>query len=559
MATVQAPSFNSLNNSVMVGQTKFDPSKFTDLNWIYTNYKKDSFTTYKGMISLWNQRKLMSTPLISMTELNNSVVYVNNTEGRLMYSIPYDLGFPYISEDLTKDIDKPGIDGQKFKIKLSENCFTNTDILTYDLRDGITLYVTEDEIYEEADGWVYTVQIPSGNKKGTYYPKKFLAPGTQFMKITNVNGEYDTQKSSISSFRSGIMDLELQLGGGNRSVYHWITGYADMARFDESKHPFLAYINQYAQQKGSTFVFYNKDAQGRPVPKSTRWMSVVEALLWAEMKMMEEKDLMWNKGGVVQGSGRRSVRVGTGLYEQMRNGNRVVYNTLTLDIIENTLANLFYNSNIPIDQRRTKVQVGTGALIEISKLLADDFKTYNPFLVPLNALPGNPLYGKDEMNIGYGFRFTSKKFPVAGTVEFEYNPALDGVQGNRVQDSLIGEYPIESYTLMIFDVTDNRITNAAGKIKGVEYRVENGFNEGSNIVLVKPEGYADTFWGYEVGTHSPLGPSSMQGMFSSSQRDGYAIWMKNFSTIWLKDATRSVIIEKARPGYSTGPFAHPIN
>lgn len=548
MAQVNVPSFNSLNNSVIVGTTKFDASKFTDLNWLYTTYKKDSFTTYKGMLSLWNQRKLMTTPLISMTELSNSVMTVKNVEGRMKYSIPYDMGFPYILEDLTAGIEKPGIDGQKFKIKLSENCFTNTDIITYDFRDGMTLYITEEEIFEEGDGWVYTVSMPVTNKKGTFFPKKFMKAGTQFMKIENVNTEYDTQKSSITN-RTGVMDLELELGGGHRSVYHWITGYADMARFDSSANPRLDFVNQWAQSKGSTMFFMDKDQNGNPLPKTSRWISTVEALLWAEMKMMEEKGIMWNKGGTVTGSGRRTARVQTGLYEQMRNGNRVIYSTLTLDIIESTIANLFYQSNIPIEKRRTKIQVGTGALIEISKLLQEDFKQYNPFLIT-NEFSKGLMYG-DAMNLGYGFRFTSKRFPVAGLIEFEYNPALDGVSGNRVQDGLNGEYPIESYTLMIFDVTDGAQTNAAGKVKGVEYRVEDGFNEGANIVLVKPEGWEGTYWGYEQGTQSPLGPNSMQGMFSASQRDGYAIWMKNFSTIWLKDATRSVIIEKARPGFNT--------
>ena len=40
----KVPSLNQLNNAVMVGQTKFDPKKFTDLNFLYTNYSKDSFT-----------------------------------------------------------------------------------------------------------------------------------------------------------------------------------------------------------------------------------------------------------------------------------------------------------------------------------------------------------------------------------------------------------------------------------------------------------------------------------------------------------------------------------
>lgn len=541
MPSIQTPSLTGFNNSVVVGQTKFDITKFTDLNSLYSLYKKDSFTTYKGMIYLWNQRKLMNTPLLSYTELQNSVMYVNGPEGKFRYSIPYDLGMPYSVEDMTGDIEKPGIDGQKFKIKLSENCFTNTDIITYDYRDGVTLYITEDEIYEESDGWVYTVTIPTASKKN-YFPKRFLQPGVEYCKITNVNGEYDTQKSNVF-LRQGSLDLEMQLGGG-RSVYHWITAYADMLRVDNGD-PRFGYLNQYGNLKSnnSTLVFFNKDQYGNRIPGSTKWMNRVEAMLLAEMKMMEERDLMWNKGGIVEGSGRRSVRVNTGFYEQMRNGNRVQYTTLTLSLIEEILSNLFYNSGIPFEQRRTKIMLGTGAMIEVSKLLADDFKNTNPFLVNAGDVKGY-LYG-GAMNLGFGYRFTSKRFPVAGEVVFEYNPALDN-HYNRVQDGLIGEFPIESYTLMIMDVTDGSVTNAAGKVREVEYRVEDGFNNSSNIVLIKPEGWGDTYWGYEVGTQHPLGASATKGMFSSSQRDGYAIWMKNQSSIWLKDATRSVIIEKVK-------------
>lgn len=541
MAKIQTPSLTGFNNSIVVGQSKFDVNKFTDLNSLYSLYKKDSFTTYKGMIHLWNQRKLMNTPLISQAELNNSVMYVNGAEGKFRYSVPYDLGLPYVVEDLTGDIEKPGIDGQRFKIKLSENCFTNTDIITYDLRDGVTLYITEDEIFEESDGWVYTVTIPTADRK-KFFPKKFLQPGVEYCKITNVNGEYDTQKSSIW-LRQGSLDLEMQIGGG-RSVYHWITAYADMLKVDGGD-PRYGFLNQYSdlRKNNSTLVFFNKDQYGNRIPGSTKWMNRIEALLWAEMKMMEEKDLMWNKGGIVTGSGRRSVRVNTGLYEQMRNGNRVQYTTLTLNLIEETLSNLFYNSGIPFEQRRTKIMLGTGAMIEISKLLADDFKHSNPFLVNAGDVKGY-LYG-NAMNLGFGFRFTSKRFPVAGEVTFEYNPALDN-RYNRVQDGLIGEYPIESYTLMIMDITDGNVSNAAAKVKEVEYRVEDGFNDSSNLVLIKPEGWADTYWGYELGTQHPLGANATKGMYSSSQRDGYAIWMKNISSIWLKDATRSVIIEKVR-------------
>ncbi len=36
-------------------------------------------------------------------------------------------------------------------------------------------------------------------------------------------------------------------------------------------------------------------------------------------------------------------------------------------------------------------------------------------------------------------------------------------------------------------------------------------------------------------------------MFSATDYDGYAIWMKAFANLWVKDTTRTLIIEKARP------------
>lgn len=548
MATIQQPTLNGFNNSVITGEYRLDAHKMSDTNHLYSIYRQFPETTYLGMMALWNQRRLMNTPLLNLAELSKSVIYVNGMGGqRMMYSIPYDIGLPYIVEDLTTELDKPGIDGQKFKIKLSEDCFTNTDVITFDYRDGISLFITDEEIYQEGDGYVYTVMIPQRfDNRTQWFPKKFLAPGTEFMKLGNVNGEFSTQKSTVW-MREGILDLELQIAPEHRSVYHWITGYADMLKLKDGD-PKLDWINQYGNLKevGSVMTFFKKGANGAPIPDSLSWMTKIEALLWAEMKMMEERSLMWSKGGVVYGSGRTPSRLGVGLYEQLRNGNRITYNNLSLELIEEALVNLYYNSGVPYEQRRTVIQTGTAAMIEISRLLADDFKNSNPFFVDGTKI-NNYLYG-DAMNLGWGYRFTSKRWAIAGTVEFELNPALDSRNG-RAQDRTIGEWPLESYTLMILDVTDPRSTNAAQKIKGVDYRVDSGFNNGPNIALIKPEGYADTYWGYEVGTQSPFGPNAMKGMISSSQRDGYAIWMKNFSSIWVKDATRTMIMEKARPMY----------
>ena len=541
------PSLNQLNNAVIVGQTKFNPQKFTDLNFLYNNYSKDSFTVYKGLLALWNQRSIINTPLINMTELKNNVMYIPNTEGRFRYSVPYETGLPFVVVNLEGATAKPGLDGQPFKLALSKDSgFTNTDRIVADLRDGIELYITEEEVEETSEYDIFTVQIVSHNRRGVFYPQDWMQPGIQYIKLSNVNGEYDTQKSGITT-TSGFLQLEMELGGGHRSVTHYITGYADIARIDESKNPQLAFINQRLEGMGSTMIYMNKDSKGNPLPNTLTWQPTIEVLLRAEMETMTEKDLMWAKGGFVSGSGRKQVRVGTGLYEQLRNGNRYVYNKISLALIETAVANLYSKSGIPLEQRKTEIMTGTGGMIQISKELEERFKQVIPFLTNTSDVPGNVIYGKDSFNLGFGYRFTTIKSPIAGELKFTINPALDNVFNNRVQDGLIGEYPIESYTYMIMDVTDTKVTNAAARVDNVKYRVEDGFNSNANVVMVKPQNYGELMWGYIVGTHSPLGPAGMKGMYSASHRDGYEIWMKSFANIWVKDVTRTLIIEKARP------------
>lgn len=545
-STVTGP--NQLNNATVIYQSRFDPKKFTDQNFLYNNYTKDSFTVYKGLLSLWNQRSIINTPLLEMTELRNSVMYVPNTEARFRYSIPYDLGLPYIVENIERDNVAPGKDGQKFKIKLSENSYTNTDILTVDMRDGIQVYVSDDEIINDGDGWIYTVELVGSSRRGMAYPQDFMQPGKQYMKIQNTNGEYDTQMSSISSQRTGFMDLEMELGGGHRSVTHWITGYADMMKIDEQKHPALAFINQRLQGMGPVTMYGNAGADGRIAQGSQSWHYTIELLLRAEMEQMTENGLMWAQGGYVSGGqGRKKVRVASGLYPQLRNGNRVTYNTISLEMIERQVANLFYNSGIPVQQRRTKIMSGQGGINQISKELYDRLKQINPYLIQGKDIPGGLFYGTVQ-DAGFVLpRFTQFFSPVAGWIEFTHNPALDNVYGMRDQDGLIGEYPITSYTYMILDVTDQNVTNAASRINS-KIRVENGFNDGNNIVLVKPQDYGELYWGYIDGTHSHLGAAGMNGMQSANSYNGYQIWMKSFGVIWVKDVTRTLLIEKARPG-----------
>lgn len=545
---------NQLNNAYIIGQTKFQPAKFTDQNQLYNIYSRDSTTVYKGLLSLWNQRSIITTPLINLAELQNSVMYVPNTESRFRYSIPYDVGCPYIIENLERENPYPGRDGQPFKLKFNCNDYTNTDVITVDRMNGLQVVVTETEIYQEADGWVYEVELLSSSRRNIYYPHEYMEPGKQYMKIQNINTEYSTDKSSITT-SSGWYDLETELGMGHRSVEHWMTGYADMTRLkDNNNDPKFARINQLLNSAGSVTLYANKDAKGRVIPNSVTWQYTVELLLRAEMEKMTENAYMWAQGGFVnQGRNRKKSKVASGLYPQLRNGNRITYprNAMSLEFLENQIANLFAGSGVPVTERYTEIQTGQVGLDRVSRELNEKFAAANSYMIQAKDMPGGIVFG-DIDNAGYRLpRFTQYYSHKAGWIRFKHNVALDYTHGKRHEDGMIGPYAASSSTYLIMDITDKSKTNATATIN-TKYRVENGFNDGNNIVLIKPDGYGDLYWGYEIGTQHPLGPSHMKGMYSSSSFDGWKIWMKSFGTIWVKDVTRTLLIEEARP--DTGFF-----
>lgn len=545
----------TINNSTVVrmGQHRMDFNKFTDLNSLYSLFKKDSFTTYKGIIHLWNQYRVMHTPLLKEIEQKQATMWTNGPEGKWRYSIPYELDPPFIvDDDLTRDIDKPGLDGSAFPIRLSEDAFTNTDIITYDLWRGLTLRIMPDiEVREDNGSWVYMVECPQTHiKPGLYFPKQFLRPGIPYVKISNVNGEFSTQKSSISTRRVGYMDLEGQ-AGGHRSIEHWITAYADMVEIDSNvesrykdKLPFGP-----DSPKGVTWFMNYSNTTGKAIPSSLHWIDTVEMLLRAEMAEMEERDITWNKGGYAT-DGRRKVRINLGLIEQMKQGHHYTYIRLTLDLIESAVNQLFRGrTDIPAESRRTKIYVGTVALLELSKLLAEDFRQNNPFVVNAGDVKG--FLTGDAMHLGYGLRFTTKRFPIGGEIEFVHFPSFDSFTGMRLQDGLLANYPHSSANMAIFDITDSRFTNAAAKFDKTQFRVPSGFNENANIFIVKPRNWDYLMWGYKLGSHQPASLGKVQGMYSGAQgdRDGYGIWMKSFSSIWLADASRCVLFEKSRPDF----------
>lgn len=543
MSNFSFPSLTSQQGYTVIERHKMDWGKFTDTNHLYNALGQNAFIDHLGLVTPFNQYGLVNTPILDFLNLKKSTLYLDNIEGKFRFSQPYKRGLPYVVDTFyTETIQRPGFDKSKFILKLSE-AYTNGDVLTTDLRNAPSLVVTEEEVVYEQDGWLHTVMVASQNSKHTYCPKKWLRPGAQYAKIDHAIGEFSEQGSSISSQRLGWLELEANLGSGEKKVEHWITMHAAilaMAAGDKLKDK----INNYDLNKMDAVLnFYNRRSKDNSIVKgSLAWLPTIDAMVISELFNMQEMSFMWGKGGEVSVSGRKSIKLGLGLHEQLRSGNRLPYpkGKLNLDLIDSAVSNLYRGTGIPIEKRETTFDVGSGFMNEISKLLELRIVSKTPGVINTDQLG---LISGSPMNLTGGYRFTSWRFPNAGLVKFRLNPALDNEYGLRNTDDLYGEFPLHSYSAMILDVTDSRSTNSAQKFKESEIRNGTEFNSDSNVYLVKPRAASDDYWGYIAGTVSPFGLEKTKGGLHSSSRPGYGIFAYNFGNIWVKDPSRSLLIE----------------
>lgn len=550
MSTFSLPSFASQNGYTVIARHKMDWGKFTDSNHIYNALGQGAFIDNLGLVTPFNQYGLVNTPILNMINVKKSALYLDNVEGKFRFQMPYKRGLPYVVDTFyTADIERPGLDGARFILKLSEP-YANGDVISTDLRNSPSLAVTEEEVVYEQDGWLHTVEVASQNRKNTYYSKKWLKPGSQFIKIDHAIDEYSSQGSSVTSQRLGWLEMEANLGSGERKVEHWITLQGSlMALAAEDKLKSKISGNYNLESIGSILAFYNKDLKGKNIAGSGSWLATIDAMVMSELMNMQEMSFMWGKGGEVRVSGRKTVKLGLGIYEQLRTGNRITYGRgrLNLDLVDSAIANLYRGTGIPVEDRRTTLEVGSGFLNEISKLIQLEATSKNIGIINSDQL--GIVSGKDPMNLTFGFRFTSLRFPNAGLVNFRLNQALDTEYGLRNTDRLYGEFPDYSYSAMILDVTDARASNSAKKFEKNDIRNATDWNKDSNFYLVKPRAAAEDYWGYIAGSVSPYGLKRTKGGLHASNRPGYGMFAYNFGNVWVKDPSRTLLIEIDEPTF----------
>ena len=527
-----------LNNGIFLRDTSYNASSHVD-SYHLTQMLGSAEPMDMGPIDIWAMAQKVEMPLYQLASFGGkNTIMVDNARGEYKWQTPVAQDLPYTLGKIDGFTDSNrGIDGSTFDILLSSREFGHGDIITYDKYNGLELYITADPIVQVGDGWKYTVQIVNNNNSATL-DDAYLAHGTKYFRKGSARGEYGERFSDIQT-GTGFREFYNFVGGAEAHVHYSISSRADLMlkggmnadgtipvteiwrTFDQNINPSVTSLESMVEIMGKDYVkraFDNGDL-------SRTFLTNMEAAHLSKVASDIETYLMWGHGGRVKQDGPDDIRLSVGLWKQLDNSFKRVYNkgNFSLDMFKNELYN-FYQGKVefegPDPKRELIVQTGIGGMKMINQAIKDDVSIINhansgaaPWVI--NADNVGAVTGSG-MDMGYGWSFTSFIIPFLANVKFVLNPAFDNLHTNDVENPLVDGRPLSSYSFIIFDVTD----------------------EGSdNIHLLKLSWDNQLKWFYQNGTMDYMGRS--QGFASSGNFNGYRVYMtQTMPAVWVKDPTK---------------------
>jgi hypothetical protein len=528
-----------LNNGIFLRDTAYNASSHVD-SYHLVNMLKDAEPMDLGPVDLWAMSQKVEMPLYQMSSFGGkNVIEVDNARGEYKWQTPVSRDLPYIIEDIdTNRAGAPGADGTTFRIKLSRREFGHGDIITYDKYNGSELYVTDEDILPVGDGFIYTVQMVNNNNAATF-DVAFLANGTKYFRKGSARGEYGERFSDITT-GTGFREFYNYVGGAEAHVHYSVSSRADLMikggmnadgtvpvteiwrTSGDNMDPSVASLDDMVKVMGKDKVkraFDNGDL-------SRSFLTQMEAAHLTKVANDIESYLMWGQGGRVRQDGPDDLRLSVGLWAQLDNSFKRVYNknNFNLDLFRSEIYN-FFNGKVefqgPDPKRQLIVQTGMGGMRMVNEAIKRDAVASG---LVIQAADIGAITGQG-MDLNFGFAYTSYVIPFLANVKFVLNPAFDNVNTNDIENPIIDGFPLSSYSFIIFDITDN--TN-------------------DNIFLLKLSWDNQLKWWYQNGTMDYMGRS--QGFQSSGQFNGYRVMMsQTMPAIWVKDPTKVLKIVMRNP------------
>jgi hypothetical protein len=496
-----------------------------------------------GPVDLWAMAQKVEMPLYQMSSFGGkNVIMVDNARGEYKWQTPVVQDLPYVIEDIEPSNTVKGIDGSTFKIKLSRREFGHGDIITYDKYNGVEMYIVPDQdILPMGDGFIYTVQLVN-NDNTKFLENKYLASGTKVFRKGSARGEYGERFSDIQ-IQSGFREFYNFVGGAEAHVHYSISSRADLMikggmnadgtvpvteiwrNFDQNMDPSITNLENMVSRMGKEYV---KKAMSNGNLSRT-FLTTMEAAHLTKVASDIETYLMWGQGGRVRQDGPDDVRLSVGLWRQLDNSFKRVYNKsgFNLDLFRSEIYN-FYAGKVefkgPDPKRQLIVQTGMGGMRMVNEAIKKEAVNSGLVIQAADNAGIGAITGKG-MDLGFGFAYTSYVIPFLANVKFVLNPAFDNIHTNDIENPIIDGFPLSSYNFIIFDITDN--TN-------------------DNIFLLKLSWDNQLKWWYQNGTMDYMGRT--QGFQSSGQFNGYRVYMtQTMPAIWVKDPTKVLKIVMRNP------------
>jgi hypothetical protein len=528
-----------LNNGIFLRDTSYQTSSHVD-SYHLSNLLKSAEPTDLGPVDLWAMAQKVEMPLYQMSSFGGkNVISVDNNRGEYKWQIPVTQDLPYITEDVESANATKGIDGQAFKIKVNKRSFGHGDIITYDKYNGVEMYITVDDIIPAGDGFIYTVQLVN-NDNAKYLDNKYLKIGTKMFRKGSARGEYGEKFSDIGNVNAGFREFYNYVGGAEAHVHYSISSRADLMikgglkadgtvpvvelwrNFDKSSDPSITNLEDMANKMGKDYV--KKAYQSGQLTRT--FLTTLEAAHLTKIANDIETYLMWGQGGKVKQDGPDDIRLSVGLWKQLDNSFKRIYNkgSFNLDLFKSEIFN-FFNGKVefqgPDPKRQLVVQTGLGGMKLVNEAIKRE--AINSGLV-INASEVGAITGKG-MDLNFGFAYTQYVIPFLANVKFVLNPAFDNIHTNDIENPIIDGFPLSSYNFIIFDITEN--TN-------------------DNIYLLKLSWDNQLKWFYQNGTMDYMGRT--QGFQSSGNFNGYRVFMtQTMPAIWVKDPTKVLKIVMRNP------------
>jgi len=528
-----------LNNGIFLRDTSYQTSSHVD-SYHLSNLLKSAEPTDLGPVDLWAMAQKVEMPLYQMSSFGGkNVISVDNSRGEYKWQVPVAQDLPYIVEDIESANATKGVDGQSFKIKVNKRSFGHGDIITYDKYNGVELYITADDIIPAGDGFIYTVQLVN-NDSTKFLENKYVRQGTKMFRKGSARGEYGEKFSDLGNVSAGFREFYNYVGGAEAHVHYSISSRADLMlkggmkadgtvpviemwrNFDKSVDPAVNSLEGMAEKMGKDYV--KKAYQSGQLSRT--FLTTLEAAHLTKIANDIETYLMWGQGGKVKQDGPDDIRLSVGLWKQLDNSFKRIYNkaSFNLDLFKSEIFN-FFNGKVefqgPDPKRQLIVQTGMGGMRLVNEAIKKE--AINSGLV-INASEVGAITGKG-MDLNFGFAYTQYVIPFLANVKFVLNPAFDNVHTNDIENPIIDGFPLSSYNFIIFDVTEN--TN-------------------DNIYLLKLSWDNQLKWFYQNGTMDYMGRT--QGFQSSGNFNGYRVFMtQTMPAVWVKDPTKVLKIVMRNP------------